>query len=215
MRHLAPGFMGSLLLFAFACGGKVVVESTNSTGAGGTGTGGNGDGGFFASTGDGSPVSVVSAASSGTGGPSLCEQVCAKFEAEGCAQANCAADCQQQLGFGACSPQFQSLAACLVTTSDPICDYPKECDSQIMAYGACTQPGTCGDMGCSVGPGGECSCTGVCNGSTFQVQCTPGNATDFCTCIKDGVPIGKCTEPQDNGVSCDINVGCCAAQFFP
>jgi hypothetical protein len=46
------------------------------------------------------------------------------------------------------------------------------------------------------------------------VQCQPGNATDFCLCIKDGMPIDKCPQPQGSGLSCDIEQGCCAKAFF-
>ena len=60
MRHIMAGFMGSLLLVVVgACGGKVVIESTGATGAGGAATTDTGNGGFIASTGDVSSVGVM------------------------------------------------------------------------------------------------------------------------------------------------------------
>src|SRR3954462_15675331 len=105
MRQLAFGFMGSLLLFAFACGGKVVVESSSATGSGGAGTGSSGEGGYFASTGDVSPVGQGSVSVS-TGGSSLCEQVCADQASKGCnVGQNCVADCQDTYASsGKCAP---------------------------------------------------------------------------------------------------------------
>ena len=215
MRQLASGFMGSLLLFAFACGGKVVVESTGATGTGGAG--GTGDGGSIASTGNVSPVGQVSVAVS-TGGPSLCEQVCADQTAKGCNEGqNCVADCQDAYATaGKCTPQLDALVNCLLATSDTTCMTPVQCQGQVQAYTSCMSPQMCSGMtSCSGSGDGTCDCVTDCNGSKLEVQCTPGNATDFCTCFKDGMPIDKCGEPQVTGLSCSIEKGCCASSFFP
>ena len=207
MRHLALGFMGSVALLAVACGGNVVVDS---------GSGGSG-GGDITTTGDGSSgvTSPVGPASS-TGGVSLCEQVCAALQAQGCGAANCVADCQQSYASaGSCAPLLDAVAACYLNATSPVCDDPFECDDAVNSYTSCFTPGECGSEDCSGSSDGSCSCDGKCNGSLLQVQCLPGNATDFCTCFKDGAPIGKCTELQQSGTSCDLFGGCCGPLFFP
>jgi hypothetical protein len=211
--------MGSLLLFAFACGGKVVVESTGPSGAGGSSTSSssNGDGGFIASTGDVSPVGVV-ASSAATGGTSLCEQVCADQVAKGCDQGpDCVGGCQATYeSAGMCTPQLDAFMQCLLTSSDTVCMNPDTCAGQLQAYNACTSPTMCnGTTSCSVTNDGSCDCQTDCNGAKLEVQCSPGNATDFCLCLKNGKPIDKCAQPQGTGLSCDIEKGCCAKVFFP
>ena len=209
--------MGSLLLFSIACGGKVVVESSGATGAGGAGgtsTTSNGAGGFFASTGDVSPVGVVS---SSTGGQSLCEEICADQTAKGCNQGqNCVADCQDAYASaGKCTPQLDALVKCFLATSDTTCNTPVQCQGQVQAYNQCMSPWMCTGMeSCSGGSDGTCDCVTDCNGSKLEVQCQPGNATDFCVCFKDGMPIDKCGQPQGTGLSCSIEKGCCASAFF-
>jgi hypothetical protein len=208
--------MGSLLLFGVACGGKVVVESSGPTGAGGAGTSSTassiGDGG---STGDVSPVGVVSSSS---GGQSLCQQLCDDQAAKGCNQGpNCVSDCQNAYATaGMCTPQLDAVVTCLLTTTDSTCVKPKFCEAQLLAYSACLSPTMCdGTTSCSGTSDGTCDCFAECNGSKFEVQCQPGNATDFCLCIKDGMPIDKCTQPQGTGLSCNVQQGCCANVFFP
>ena len=196
----------------------MVVESTGATGAGGAGgastTGtGNGDGGFFASTGDVSPVSVVAS----TGGMSVCEQVCGKQQSKGCDVSTCLNDCQQAYASaGMCTPQLDAVTGCYLNSQDPSCN-PKECDGLTQIYESCISPNTCGNTmtSCSGSNDGSCDCQTDCNGSTLEVQCQPGNATDLCLCIKNGMPIKKCPQPQGMGLSCDIIKGCCAASFFP
>ncbi len=224
MRHLVTGFMGSLLLFVGACGGKVVVDSTGATGAGGAGgvsttstssTTDTGNGGFVASTGDVSPVGVVSSSS---GGMSLCEQVCADQMSKGCNQGGpqCVMSCIEAVSSaGMCEPQLDALLQCILTSSDTLCAAPVVCQPQVQAYQACMTPVTCGPTACGGGPNGNCDCSADCNGSKLEVQCQPGNAMDFCVCIKNGMPINKCTQPQGNGLSCDIVKGCCGKVFFP
>jgi hypothetical protein len=215
MRHLVLGFMGSLLLFAVACGGKVVVEAA---GAGGSGTGGSGNGGdVTASTGDVSPVGVVSSASSSTGGASLCEQACSVLAAKGCGDtASCVSGCQQTYATaGACTPQLDAAVTCILNSKDPSCNNPPECAASFNSYQACMNQGTCGNAICGGGSDGSCSCTADCGGSKLEVQCTPGNATDVCLCLKDGMPVGKCSQPQTGSLSCDILKGCCGGVFFP
>jgi len=206
--------MGSAILFAVACGGKVVVEAGGNGGNGGNGSGGD----DVTSTGDVSPVGQVSAVSAVTGGASLCEQVCAAIQMKGCGESGCVEDCQQSYATaGVCAPKLDAVVFCLLNSTNPQCNNPAECEDIIQNYAACiqSQPGDCGADDCSASSDGTCSCTGLCNGSKLEVQCTPGNATDFCTCFKDGTPIGKCTEPQTNGTSCDLLNGCCATVFFP
>ncbi|MEP7126092.1 MAG: hypothetical protein ABJE95_34485 [Byssovorax sp.] len=218
MRHLAAGFMGSLLLVAAACGGKVVVESTGATGsggAGGTSVGDTGNGGFINSTGDVSPVGEVSAVT--TGGMSLCQQVCGNQQAKGCDVSTCLNDCQQAYAqAGMCTSKLDAVTQCYLVNQDPSCN-PKSCDGLVQSYQSCITQSTCGGnpMSCSVSNDGSCDCQTDCNGSTLEVQCTPGNATDFCLCIKDGKPVDKCPQPQGMGLSCDIVKGCCAKAFFP
>lgn len=176
------------------------------------GSGGSGGGVSVTSTG----VGQVSVVSSSTGGPSLCAQACAAIQAKGCGDAKCVADCQQSyVDAGPCTSLLDAVALCYITSTNPDCTNPVECQGAVQKYAACIQPGTCGNQDCSGSSDGTCDCKGSCNGSTLQVQCTPGNATDFCVCIKDGTPIGKCTEPQTNGTSCDLVNGCCGSMFFP
>ena len=222
MRQLAVFFMGSLLLFGIACGGKVVVESTGATGTGGAGgtgttttTSSNGDGGYFASTGDVSPVGVVSSSS---GGQTLCQQICDKQTSKGCnAGPTCVSDCENTYqGAGACAPQLDAYVECLLMNNDPGCMDSPACSPQAAAYNACSSPSACnGTTSCSSTNNGSCDCQTSCNGSTFEVQCSPGNAMDYCLCIKDGMPINKCAQPQGTGLSCDIVKGCCGSSFFP
>lgn len=222
MRQLATGFMGSLVLFGIACGGKVVVESTGATGA--TGAGGastsstassNGDGGFVASTGDVSPVGVVSSSS---GGQSICQQLCDNQIAKGCIQqSNCLSDCQDTYASaGMCTPQLDALVSCMLTSNDPTCMVPMQCQGQLQAYTSCMSPPTMcnGTTSCNITNDGTCDCFAECNGAKLEVQCQPGNATDFCVCFKNGMPIDKCGQPQGTGLSCSIEQGCCAQSFF-
>lgn len=212
MRHLALGFMGSVVLFAAACGGKVVVDAS---GNGGSGSGGAGNGGNVSSSGVVSPVGVVSVS---TGGGSLCEQVCSSLAAKGCdTNQGCVADCLQTYESApACAPLLDAFLGCVVQTSSPGCDLPVECEGESNAFGACIggNPPGCGDTACG-GNSGSCACKVVCDDHTLSVECSPGNATDFCTCFKDGVPVGKCTMPQTGMMSCGIVDGCCADVFFP
>jgi hypothetical protein len=207
MRHLVLGFMGSALLFAVACGGKVVVE------AGGTGGGGGSD---ITTTGSVSPAGQVSAVSSSTGGASLCQQACSVIQANGCGESGCVPDCQQSYATaGACAPLLDAVVFCYLNSPILDCSNPVECAEVIKNYTNCVQPEDCGPGDCSVSSDGSCSCSSKCNGSALEVQCSPGNATDFCLCLKDGTPIGKCTQPQSGGPTCDIFGGCCATVFFP
>src|SRR3954465_12072857 len=125
MRHLAAGFMGSLLLVVAACGGKVVVESTRATatatgsgGAGGTSVGDTGNGGFINSTGDVSPVGEVSVAV-GTGGMSLCQQVWGNQQAKGCDVSTCLNDCQVAYAqAGMCTAKLDAVTQCYLASQD-------------------------------------------------------------------------------------------------
>lgn len=207
--------MGSLLLFGIACGGKVVVESSGATGAGGASststTSSIGNGG---STGDVSPVGAVSSSS---GGPSLCQQFCANETANGCEQGlDCLTHCQQSYANAVkCTPQIDGLIQCLVTTGETTCMMTVQCQAQVQAYASCVSTQMCnGPTSCGGTSDGTCDCTTDCNGSKLEVQCTPGNAADSCTCIKDGMPIDKCGQPQGTGLSCNIEQGCCAKSFF-
>ena len=213
--------MGSLLLVVVgACGGKVVVESTGATGAGGAGgaaTTDTGNGGFIASTGDVSPVGVVSSVAVTTGGASTCEQVCNQQQAKGCDTSSCLSDCQQAYASaGMCTPKLDAVASCYLNSSDPSCS-PKACDGLVQSYSSCIDPNTCGTSptSCSVGNDGSCDCQADCNGSKLEAQCVPKNATDFCVCLENGMIIDKCLQPQGSGLSCDIVKGCCAKAFFP
>jgi hypothetical protein len=208
--------MGSLLLFGVACGGKVVVESTGTTGAGGAG-GGGGAGGtdFVAST---SVVGPSSVASSSTGGVSLCQQFCANEASTGCnSSTECLASCENAIAMaGACASQLNAVLQCFIGSGTTTCTSADLCQGPAQAYQACVSPQTCtGPTSCSGTSDGTCDCFAECNGSKLEVQCTPGNATDFCTCFKDGMPIDKCGEPQGTGLACSIEQGCCAKSFFP
>lgn len=210
MRHLALGFMGSVVLLATACGGKVVVDAGGNGGSGGSG-------GNVASTGVVSPVGVVSVS---TGGGSLCQQVCASLAAKGCdTSQSCVADCEKTYAdAGKCAPLIDSFAVCVLSSSSPGCDSPKECEDEAQAFATCLNnnvPVSCGDIACAGNDGGSCACKGVCDNRVLGIECTPGNATDFCTCLEDGMPVGKCSVPQTGMATCDILDGCCAAVFFP
>ncbi len=200
--------MGSVVLVAAACGGKVVVD------AGGNG----GSGGDTASSAAVSPVGVVS---SSTGGVSLCEQVCAAIEATGCIQEpNCVSGCQDTYAIaGGCVGLLDAYSQCLINTPGLGCNGSFQCEAQAQAFADCigdpTPTPTCEDFACGGNPGAGCTCKGVCDNRTLAVECTPGDATDFCTCFENGVPIDKCPEGQQTGLSCDVFAGCCAAAFFP
>lgn len=209
MRHLALGFMGSVVLLAAACGGKVVVDAGGNGGTGGSGSN-------VVSTGVVSPVGVVSVS---TGGGSLCEQVCSSLAAKGCDIAqSCVADCQETYAIaGKCTPLLDTFVVCVLNSSNPGCDTPAECAGESEAFEDCMDVVSvgCGDIACAGNGGGSCACKAVCDNRTLSVECTPGNATDFCTCSENGEPIGKCTMLQTSQTSCGIVDGCCASVFFP
>jgi hypothetical protein len=205
MRHLVLGFMGSVIFFASACGGKVVVD------AGGEG----GSGGDMSSTGDVSPVGEVSSSS---GGPGLCAQVCSKLEQSNCIMdPGCVGDCQQSYATaGPCASQLDDYVQCMLNATITVCNDPGVCETKAQAFTACMDPeGSCADLSCSGGSDGTCDCKASCGGHVLEAACTPGNATDFCTCIQDGVIVGKCTEQQPSATSCDVVKGCCASQLQP
>ena len=210
MRHLALGFMGSVVLLATACGGKVIVDAGGNGGSGGSGS--------VVSTGVVSPVGVVSVS---TGGGSLCEQLCSSLAAKGCdISQSCVTDCQSTYPIAPeCASLFDTFLVCALNSSAPTCDSPPDCAGEAQSFEACvigTVPVECGDISCAGNGGGSCACKGVCDNRTLGIECTPGNATDFCTCYEDGAPVGKCSVPQMGMTpSCDILEGCCADVFFP
>lgn len=209
MRHLALGFMGSVVLFAAACGGKVVVDAGGNGGSGGAGS--------VVSTGVVSPAGVVSVS---TGGGSLCEQVCSSLAAKGCdISQSCVTDCQSTYPVAPkCAPLFDNFLLCALKSNAPTCNSPPDCAGESQAFEECVigaVPTECEDLGCA-GNGGSCSCKAMCGSRVLAVECTPGNATDFCTCLEEGVTIGQCTVPQMGMMTtCDILEGCCVDVFFP
>jgi hypothetical protein len=154
--------------------------------------------------------------SSSTGSASTCDQLCAKETADNCGPgASCVMECEQEYATaGMCLGPLDALVQCWLTSPGSICKNGG-CDAQLQAYQSCTTPTTCGPTACAGGPNGNCDCSTDCNGSKLEVQCQPGNAMDFCVCIKDGNPLDKCAQPQGTGLSCDIVKGCCAKVFFP
>lgn len=199
--------MGSVVLLVAACGGKVVVDAGGNGGSGGSG-------GDVASTGVVSPVGVVSVS---TGGGTLCDQVCSKLAAKGCdTSQNCVADCQQSYSTaGECTSLLDTFAICVLNANSPGCDSPLECEDEAAAFESCvTVPVMCEDVACG-GNGGSCACKGFCDNRVLAVKCTPGNATDFCTCFEDGIPVDECTMSQTGMNTCDLFQGCCAEVFFP
>jgi hypothetical protein len=200
--------MGSVVLLATACGGKVVVDAGGNGGSGG---------GSVVSTGAVSPVGGVSVS---TGGGSLCQQLCSSLAAKGCdISQSCVTDCQNTYPVAPeCAPLFDAFLVCALNSSAPTCNSPPDCAGEAQAFEGCiinTVPTTCGDIACA-GNGGSCACKGVCENRVLGVECTPGNATDFCTCIEDGVTIGNCSMTQTGmPMACDILEGCCADVFFP
>lgn len=199
--------MGSVALLVAACGGKVVVDADGSGGQGGDTT--------TTTTTSVSPVGVVSASS---GGSSLCQQVCDAITASGCVQdPGCVSNCEDTYAnAGGCVGLLDAYSKCILENVSSGCEGPLLCQDIAQSFMDCVgvPPTTCGDLGCT-SSGGECSCKGICNDRVLAVTCTPGNATDFCTCFEDGVPVGKCAEPQQTGLSCDIVSGCCSTVFFP
>lgn len=198
--------MGSVVLLAAACGGKVVVDAVGNGGSGGD-------------TVSSSTVSPVGVVSSSTGGVSLCGQVCAQIEATGCIQEpNCVNGCLDTYAIaGDCVGLLDAYSQCLINTPGLGCNGTFQCEEESNAFADCLggPSPTCEDFACSGGPGGGCTCKGLCDNRTLAVECMPGNATDFCTCFENGVPIDKCAESQQTGLSCDVFGGCCAAAFFP
>jgi hypothetical protein len=208
MRRLALGFMGSVVLLAAACGGKVVVDAAGNGGNGGSG-------GATVSSAAVSPVGVVSASS---GGVTLCGQVCAAIEATGCIQEpNCVSECQDAYaGAGDCVSLLDVYSQCLINTPGLGCNGSFQCEDDAQSFADCLGgPTTCEDFACAGNPGAGCSCKGFCDDRELAVTCMPGDATDFCTCFENGVPVGKCGESQQSGLSCDAFSGCCGAVFFP
>ncbi len=191
----------------------MVVEGSGSSGSGNGGSGG----GDIISTGDVSPVGQVSAVSSGTGGASLCQQACAALEANGCGDASCVSDCQHTYDVaGACTPLLDVMVACYINSTSMDCGTSLDCQDDVDKFVACFQSSNdCGSQDCGIGSDGSCSCSGTCDGSKLEVQCSPGDLTTFCVCIKDGKPISKCSAPISGPSTCDLMMGCCGSVFFP
>ena len=154
-----------------------------------------------------------------TGGGTLCDQVCSQLAAKGCdTSQNCVTDCQQSYQIaGDCTPLLDTFVICVLNSNAPGCDSPLQCEDEAVAFESCVlpDPAACEDVSC-FGSGGSCGCKGFCDNRALGVECTPGNATDFCTCLENGKPIGKCSVPQMGmTTTCDILEGCCADVFFP
>lgn len=138
-------------------------------------------------------------------------------QANGCGESDCVSDCQQSYATaGTCAPLLDAVVSCYLNSPILNCNNPVECQDVIQNYTSCIQGGDdCLSKNCGVASDGSCSCAGTCNGSTLEVQCSPGNMELFCVCIKDGTPISKCSEPLSSGTACDVFGGCCGPAFFP
>jgi hypothetical protein len=71
---------------------------------------------------------------------------------------------------------------------------------------------TCGTQACDGTGGLSCSCKAICNGTvTVTVTCDGGKDGAQCSCFKEAVMVGSCTQPM---LICEITGSCCAKFFF-
>ncbi|MDI1478542.1 hypothetical protein [Polyangium sp. y55x31] len=68
------------------------------------------------------------------------------------------------------------------------------------------------DNFCHESSGGNCSCSGTCNGESVRIVCGWATGEPRCYCFVDGVEIGRCTHPN-GGYLCGLDTTCCN-QFF-
>jgi hypothetical protein len=211
------GAAGAVFL-SFNCGGTVVFEATggssgSTTDASSTGTALTATG-STQSTGTTS-VNTSTSVSTTSGTTTSCEQVCAKFDAFGCADEGCIASCADVLS-GPCAMVFSAFVDCISEFATDCEDLPQQCDAQSDAYLLCYAGGCSGEQLCSgTGSGGGetfCSCTESCEVGTWEATCSSSGGQGQCDCKVDGMLVGKCDEANP---SCDVEVGCCSQFFHP
>ncbi|MDI1432870.1 hypothetical protein [Polyangium sorediatum] len=65
---------------------------------------------------------------------------------------------------------------------------------------------------CHESSGGNCPCSGTCNGKAARVSCGWSTGQAACTCFVDGVEVGKCLH-EPGAYQCGLATTCCN-QFF-
>ncbi|TKD03065.1 hypothetical protein [Polyangium fumosum] len=65
---------------------------------------------------------------------------------------------------------------------------------------------------CHESSGGNCPCSGTCNGKAARVSCGWSTGQAACTCFVDGVEVGKCSH-EPGAYQCGLATTCCN-QFF-
>jgi hypothetical protein len=215
MKIWMPELLGSIALFAAACGGKVVADGQPSGLAGGSGGGSSTSSGHGGAGGN-SGAGGATTGSTGSGDATLCAQLCA-VDSKACpTPPPCQQTCEASLAnAGACKGALVAVAECLIKTGGPspdFCVISSDCTDAVNAYKVCDGTGVCEIETCNGTPDGSCACKNVCNGANLAVQCQAlGNGTSNCVCLKEGSQIGKC---QDNtAMSCEFTHGCCAPIF--
>ena len=66
---------------------------------------------------------------------------------------------------------------------------------------------------CHESSGGNCSCSGTCNGQSVKIGCGWATGEPRCTCYVGGVEVGTCTHPN-GGYLCGLDTTCCNQFFF-
>jgi hypothetical protein len=189
------------LLGIGACGGNVIVESTNGAGGSGAGpgTGASGVGGGDAEV--------------------VCTELCAVGAAFGCdvGGGECVPSCVD--GFAAipsaCKDEYAAALACF---SDVIpqagCELVDVCVAEIAVLTDCLSgtPIGCSDVECASSET-SCSCKGLCDGETRSAECSVQGDELSCSCYQGGEVAGVCAEPVGQGTACDLDFGCCSGLF--
>lgn len=191
----------ALLLAAVACGGKAVIDGSD-TGGGGSGGTGNGPG-----PGPGPTTNVTSTSSSMT---TACQAACAAIS--NCSQLDCLNSCPNAAP-GCEAPRDTFLDCYVASTNAELCTMPADCVSELIAFLDCENRTT--DVGCSGGGQNECGCFGDDGmGRSYETFCFGLSGTSRCECHLDGQLAGECVHEGPVFDACDPYFGCCAGLLF-
>lgn len=193
-------WVGIVALVGVGCGGVVVFDDgSNSGGAGGSGPGpGPGPG---------------PSPSSSTGVLNVCDTLCS-LPGECFGPANeCQLNCEAAFIDG-CENQASAYLSCLSQVVDTTtCEFPQDaCLFEGQAYAECTTQNSCVTDACEGGGGGACYCSGTCDGSFAEAQCSVIEGGTSCSCYLNGEFYGNCQDFSAD--SCALETGCCGELFF-
>jgi hypothetical protein len=201
MRFSFLVLLGSTLVGAAACGGKVVVDGNADK---------SGFGGTSSSSGEGSTTTGSSSSGSGLDA-SFCLQVCKSLLASGCTGQDCAVRCESAV---TAAPEcFEAAKAAAFCIADHASDAPgcssEPCNDLTTTYEACTSASVCekaivGATGSTPG----CVGKGVCGGDEWAATC---DDTGLCECADGSGVLGTCQETGP--FLCDFRRGCCGGFF--